>query len=494
MREVFLWLWSLGKPSSPLPVLWLGAATMFSVQLHREIHDVDIFWQVKLGEITIRSGLPANEPFLAGRENEPLAVVAWLGQAAYATVRLLGGWPLLRLFDAAIWFGGFIIVARVCARQAGNDWPALAGLFVGWIAAIPHASLRPQSWALLCFGLLITLVRIDYPSKWKLLLGTLLFVVWQNLHPSVVIGIGYLAATLIATFLPRAGVLTDRACGRHGRSMIMVLLSVALLATILTPAGTDVFAISKYNEEISKERGITEWLPMWWSPKDYGRENAWIAFALTAKLLVFVLVAKAVTGCWRVRALDLLALLGLTAISLLMHRFVIFWGVAVIPVIAEALAFPSSNSRVNRWRLPLVVLVSCTAILPPMIAFPAPFADYYPFKATRELEKSGIRGTIYCNYFWGGVLADSGHPRWKMSHDGRYYLFTREQWKLYNETSQGSVPLIEILSLWEPQAFFLRKNRGHDWPNDEGLIRLLRPVWRVLFEDEQSIIFVPPIG
>lgn len=480
MQPVLLWLWNLGKPSSPLPVLMLGAAVMFSGQLHREIHDVDIFWQVKLGEITLKHGLPPHEPFLANKDHEPLAAVAWLGQVLYAIVKLIGGWPLLRLVDAAVWFGGFVLVARQCAKQSGNDWPALAGLFVGWYAAIPHASLRPQSLALLCFSLLMVLVRSPRGSRSKLLLGTFLLVAWQNLHPSVILGIGYLASALFAAVVRSS----------KDRWLLLALLLVAGFATVLTPAGSGIFAISKYNEEISKERGITEWLPMWWEPMAYGRDHAWIGFALAFQALGLALLTRITIGTWRVKLLDVLALLGLTAASLLMHRFAIFWAVAAIPVVAGALAFPSAPATFNRLRIPLVLLAMLLAVLPPMIEEPAPFADYYPFEATQALKDSGFEGTIYCNYFWGGVLAEAGHPNWKMSHDGRYYLFTRDEWSRYNRASEGLVPLDRLLAQFHPKAFVLRKNRGSDWPNDDGLIRLLRPNLRVLHEDKQAVIFV----
>jgi hypothetical protein len=126
------------------------------------------------------------------------------------------------------------------------------------------------------------------------------------------------------------------------------------------------------------------------------------------------------------------------------------------------------------------------AILPPMIAFPAPFYFYYPFAATKALKASGFHGTIYCDYFWGGILADAGHPDWKVTHDGRYYLFSREEWQLYDETTAGQVPLEKVIARFHPDAFVLRKTY------DDGLIKLLRNYWTNVFEDAQSIVFTAP--
>jgi hypothetical protein len=505
-RQAIEWLWNLGKPSSPLPVLVLGAAVMFCIQLYRDITDVDIFWQVKLGELTLAGGLPEHEPFLAGKGHEPLAAVAWLSQAVYAAVRLAGGWPLLHLFDAAIWFGGFFVVAWQSAGRFRNDWPALAGLFLGWYTAILHASMRPQSCAVLCFGLLIVLLRSEWSAKRKLLLGSLLLVLWQNLHPSVIIGIGYLGCSAIVEWMKiffygsrgsppwERGTVTPTGVNpvaRRSAWNCTLLTTIAIVATVLTPAGSGIFAISKYNQEISKERGITEWQPMWVYPREYGRENAWVAFYLFLHVLIFVVASRLMTGRWRVRAADVAVVFGLTAASLIMHRFVLFWAVAVIPVVAEAFAFPSRWSPPpNRWRRPIALLAALFAVLPPMIQKPAPFCDYYPFEATRHLKNSGFKGVIYSDYFWGGMLAEAGYPDWKVTHDGRYYLFTRDEWKLYDNAMAGRVPLDELLERHDPDAFFLRKWEDEDYPHDEGLIRRLRSRWRVIFEDRQSIVFV----
>ncbi len=475
MRAILHWLWRLGSPTSPVPLLALGALAMFAVQLSRPITDVDIFWQVKLGELTLQHGLPEHEPFLAGQEHEPLAAVAWLGQVVYAAARMIYGWPGLRIVDAVIWFGGFVVVARHCARKCGNDWPALIGLWVGWYAAIVHASLRPQSFAVLGFGLLIVLVRSELPAKRKLILGALLLVLWQNLHPSVVIAIGYLGAYAIADLVRRRGL---------GVNAVLTLFAV--VATVLTPAGFGIFAISKYNEEISKFREITEWLPMWGGSwfgwRDYGREEAWLSFRLT-----LTLVPLATFFTRRVRLGDVIAVIGLTVLSLWMHRFVLMWAVAVIPLWADALAFrpPQVQTRTQPSRVRFIAKLSVVVIAMLMCMFsPTQFYNYYPFAATDALQASGLRGTIYCNYFWGGVLADADY---KVSHDGRYYLFPKEDWILYDQTAAGKVPLDRVIERWRPVAFVLRK--GYD----DGLIALLRPRWRVLFDgeqDDQSIIFI----
>ena len=71
---------------------WLLAllpALVLAVLMARAVWDVDIFWQLKLGELILAHGGPiALEPFSAKHLSDPLPALGWLGQAIMAAVRL----------------------------------------------------------------------------------------------------------------------------------------------------------------------------------------------------------------------------------------------------------------------------------------------------------------------------------------------------------------------------------------------------------------------
>src|SRR5687767_12917997 len=91
----------------PAVVLHLAAAVVLLVDLWRPIHDADLLWQLRTGELILDTrSIPDREPFLAGQQDEPFTPVAWAGQAAYALVRRVGGWPLLHVADGLLWVGG----------------------------------------------------------------------------------------------------------------------------------------------------------------------------------------------------------------------------------------------------------------------------------------------------------------------------------------------------------------------------------------------------
>lgn len=459
-----------------MPVLAVACGLMVLNQLGRNIHDVDIFWQLKLGERTLADGLPKHEPFLAGKEAEPLAVVAWLSQCGYAAVRSLGGWRLLWAVDAVVWFGGFAVVAVAERRRLANDWPVVLALFLGWFTAVPCASLRPQSFAALAFGLLLVLLRSNLSTARTAIWGSVLFVAWQNLHPSVMVGAGAIGAAAVAAWVQ---------FWRNVRPgppwRVTLLLPLAAVATVATPAGFDVFRISALNAEMSRYLEVAEWQPLTWRPFEFGRPTAWAAVLVTAVGLYY-------RG--RHARAETLAVVGLMTVAMLVsHRFMLFWGIAIVPLWCEMVGtlMPTAEAEPNRFRPALGVLVVLSAVGFPVAMRPVPFADHYPFAGIDALRATGRKGVVYTSFFWGGVVIDGGHPDWRVSHDGRYYLFTKAEWDRYFTAARGDVPLDELLKQYHPCAFFLQPD------SDEGIIRplLARPDWKLIHRDANCAVFVP---
>ena len=69
---------------------------------------------------------------------------------------------------------------------------------LGFLAALPHNSVRPQTFALFAFALFFAVYNSRRPAWVKVFVGGLILVIWQNLHPSVVVAGIALAALLAA--------------------------------------------------------------------------------------------------------------------------------------------------------------------------------------------------------------------------------------------------------------------------------------------------------
>lgn len=430
---------------------WLGPAALVFIAvvsllllIERPVWDVDIFWQLRLGELILARGGPvATEPFAARHLGEHLPSLAWGGQAFYAALREAGGWSLLRTFDALCWLGGFWAAAWA-ARQRGAAALGLAmALALGLIAALPQASVRPQSLAALCFGLLIALslrpMRAPLRpmrAPLRLALAALLLVAWQNLHPSVAIAVVWLGAQAALRW---AEVLRRRAGPLPWAESALV--AMAALAMVLTPEGPGIFAVSAINAAASRAIGVSEWLPLW-SP-------------VNRQVAVPILVVAGLAG-WLVRrsgrfvvdeVVPALALLALTFVG---YRFVLFWAIAMVPVIARAV--PARAEAVLPLWLKTVPLALAVVL---GVALPTRFDPSLPLGPIARLRQTGVQGTIYAHFPWGGPLIDAGWPRWRVAYDGRYYRYSKAEWQAYGAASRGEVSLAAIEAQWHPAAFLL---------------------------------------
>jgi hypothetical protein len=428
---------------------------------------------LKLGELALeKGGLVTSEPFLAPRLGEPMIPVAWLGQIVDAAVYRVGSWKLLRFFDAAIWFGGLL---AALPRLKGLTLRApIFALVLGYLAAVPFHSIRPQSFAVLAFGLLIRITSSDRSLLAKLALGLPLLVVWQNLHPSVVVGAIYLVCVTAAG---QVKTIFRRQPPPWASALLMV---AAGLATLATPAGPLLLEVSKVNGAISVWMRTSEWLPIW-APENRG------ACAGPA-LAILVTAGLTVRFRNRFRLEALLPAVAFAIMTCVALRFAVFFGVAVIPLLTHLLSeenpktiwYPKIGQRFSTLFF-LAVIAG-----PASVAIPVRFADYYPFAGIEALKAADVTGPVYCHNAWGSLLPHFD-VAWKPTHDGRHYLHSKDEWERYFRTSSGGTPVEEIVREFKPAAFFLRPGR------DDGLMEMLdrHPNWRNHFRDNTSAIFLP---
>ncbi|MEE4450120.1 hypothetical protein [Novosphingobium resinovorum] len=454
-------------------LLPLVPAAMLLALLLRRVWDVDIFWQLKLGELILdHHGPLAGEPFSALHLGEPLPAVAWAGQAVMALVRRIGGWDLLRVFDALAWLGGFWAVAAACRLRGAPPRAVMLALGLAFLAALPTASIRPQSFGCLCFGLLLALQRLGLRPLAMIALGAPLLVLWQNLHPSVSIGV---AAMGLAALPGWIGWLR----GRAAPPLAATALALAGVAAIFaTPDALSVLATSAVNAEASIAIGASEWLPLW-IPGNWSNAVPVAVVALVAAWLGL--------RSRRVDAGELAVALGLAVMTLTAYRFVLFWAVAMVPVIARA-ASPAGEGPHRREVAAILAAILAVAVAAPL-AMPTRFAETLPLAAVEHLRRHHVRGTVYGDFPFGGVIIDTGYPDWKVAYDGRYYRYSRQEWQYNGGIENGIVPLVDVVRKWNPAAFVL--DETHNAPLAEALAR--SRAWRRVYADGRFVVYVPRI-
>jgi len=515
-----------------LALVLFGCLVVLLLQF-RASQDVDLFWQVKLGQLVLQQDeLIRSDPFTSTHGGEPVPPIAWLSQVFYALVHRAGSWRLLHQVNALVFAGGLLFASLTVRGRDSSTLAGILGLSLGVLVAAPHCEIRPHTLAMFCFALFLLVAEAELRAWRKLALAGTILILWQNMHPSVLVGAVTIGARAGAGWLR---CLRDYRAARPWWPTALALL--AALSTVATPLGPGIFESSRLNGEISRELGISEWMSLWhpaaWQA---GGWIVWLALGVSLALLV------------RVRRLvcleDLATFVVLGGLSLSIYRLSLFLAAAMVPVwtrwiqlglisepfgtlgwpgstgtdgaghqpkvgpearsrwsasprtaaagggLRPTTSHPAGQQNVERVRPWLAASIAagalCCALSVPRLLHWRLFDEQLPLGAAQRMREMGVRGVIYNYREWGGPLIWEGYPEWKVTIDGRLYLFTRQEWYRYQQIALGRVPVAEVERLYRPDAFFLRPSY-HD-----RFVRLLRESnnWREAYADRNAIVFV----
>jgi hypothetical protein len=462
-------------------LLVLGMLMLLLLQL-RPIDDVDLFWQIRLGELTLEQGhLITRDPFTYTHHGEPVPTFAWLAQVIFAALHHAGSWYAVQGLHVVLFTAAFLVAGTVRSQEAGPFTLACA-LGLAFLVAIPHSSVRPQSFAALGFAILLLLARSRLRPSLRVLIAVPVLVIWQNAHPSVVVG--------AAALLPLVVVEWVRFYFRRDWSQPLTLTALLLLTAagqFATPMGPAILATTRTNSHIARDLlRISEWLPPWDSSVRGAVALYWVGLALSAGLLVRLR--------FRVEPEDFGVLLVMTLLSLYAARFGLFWALALIPVWARWIErarppelFAWAGDRPVGWAgLAATLLLGLVSVvgLPPLLR-PSILSDTLPLEGLRRLRARLPEGRIYNYREWGGPLILANAPSWQVAIDGRLYLFSDAEWHEYRAVAAGEVPVEEVVQRYGPQAFFLRPSFH------EAFIRRLRQAdWEEIYADTTCSVWV----
>lgn len=467
--------------------VWLLAVMLLQFE---PLNDVDVYWQVRLGQMMLEQGrLITADPFTFTHAGAAVPTIGWLAQLIFAALYGVGSWRLVQIAHVMLFAGAFWIAGQTAVRwfrnrgQGISVFSVMFALFLGYIAGASNSMVRPQSFGIFCFAALLYLLRTDWRLWVKLIALIPLLLIWQNTHPSVVIGGGAVVALAGAAWLVRMN--DKQAPTPWSLTLIVMLVGLAQLAT---PMGWDIFATSAANVHMARDvLGVSEWMPPWHAEV----REAMLGFGLSLAVTVGLLIALR----RRVRLADLALFAAMTVLALSAARFAVFWAVAMVPIWARWIEQVKPQAVLG-WRgeVPARNLLSALVMglgLPVAVLLPAvlqgPVADQFALSAgIARLKQVVPAGRIYNFREWGGPLILAGHPDWQLAIDGRLYLYGERDWQAYNDAAAGAVPLDDLVRQYQPDAFFLRPN-FHD-----KLIERLRhaPDWREDYRDANCSIFV----
>ncbi|WP_260922972.1 hypothetical protein [Novosphingobium sp. 9] len=167
------------------------------------------------------------------------------------------------------------------------------------------------------------------------------------------------------------------------------------------------------------------------------------------------------------------------------YRFVLFLAIGIVPVVSRLpIGGETQARRAPSWLAPgalgLVVIAT--------LAFqPTRFAPELPLAAAHRLKDAHVRGTVYADFPYGGILIDTGWPDWRVAYDGRYYRYSSDEWQLNGGVEAGYVPLVDVTRHWRPAAFLLNDEHNRSLAGELAHSRR----WCRIFEQSHIVVYVP---
>jgi hypothetical protein len=320
--------------------------------------DGDAGWNIALGLMTLRGGLPRVEPFLSTMLGQPIVHWEWLSQVIYALGYQLGG------LNGVVAVASLLMALAIRGLYGALRARGMTALGAAALALLGGA-LVMLSWTARAqlFSLVFTLWWSEWlwrywhdGARWRLWLFPVATALWVNLHAGFLGGFALLGAALALAFaLPPTR--------RRARPADLALaLGGCVVATLITPWGVDYW---RHLIAFARNPLIPQVTSEYQSPDFHlGLERLFLA-------LVFALVAVWLLAAWRggrgVEPLGLTLCALWTALAFIYVRFVPLWPLVCLPYLAQALVAlrgpvdADSNPSWSGWQGSVVTLLRAGA-------------------------------------------------------------------------------------------------------------------------------------
>jgi len=457
----------------------------------------------------------------------------WLSNFIIYEIYSHWGYISLSLIFALVVVLGFLLLRRQVRFLGlpGSNVMIAIFQFFGLLACSPHFGVRVQELGWL-FLIILLLIIEKYEQRRRYLYLVFLipvFYAWSCLHGSFTLGIFLLFAYLAVKIFEkiwRSSRFNKLAIFNNSltwREIIYftVFLSLALVATMLTPYGLNLYDFLGGYTNTFYLKHIQEWLPQYYYPFLY-YQLVYLAVATLAFGLYlynsWLSVKKYPINLWRVFLF--IFFLGLAFKS--RRHFPLFF-VATFPLIIESylndLAIKQHDSeeiysKIIKFFLAGGLICTAAAMFLKINFINQPFTYFskkYPRDAVVFLRqnKTYSEANIFNSYGWGGYLI-AVWPEKKLFIDGRlpqvkfagqtfleeYAEFMKKDADFAGKLKQYAIQTVLIqtkdpevnVKNWEKLFFGINENDLTD-PNYFRKYLEESPEWQVVYQDETSIIY-----
>lgn len=208
----------------------------------RPLATEDLWFHLKMGEVYATQGLsPPTDPMLHTAGSRAPVRHEWLFGVLVFGIERAGGYYALRLCHALSAAGILLLAYRALRRESGTALPAVAAALcftvLSWTRLI---QLRPDLFTIAATLLIYQLLLRDPlgPRRSALLLSSLLFVLWVNIHSLFAIGLALGCAALLGRWMQRGALRRLQPAAIPPRLLHLGLaLAGSLALTLLNPRG-----------------------------------------------------------------------------------------------------------------------------------------------------------------------------------------------------------------------------------------------------------------
>ncbi len=482
--------WLRSSPLHSLRSLWIFVllALLLAALVVQPIYQPDFWWHVKMGEVVLQTGqVPRQDLFSYTVPGRPFIYQGWLAGVFLALLYHAGGAGLVILVNALLLTAAYALLLWHCRAVGGSARLAVGATFAAMVVSAGNWAVRPQTFSVLLFVALYVVVdRFRLGRRSPLWAVPLLVALWANLHGAFVTGLALLAINLLGEALKR--VLPGRPFPvLPWRRLGWLALSTALaaVAVLANPVGP---GILRYVLGIWSNPAIRSFISEW---QPIGTE------AGTSAIFLLTAAGYPLLFAWRRRfpdPTDLLLFLALAWLSLGGVRNLLWYGLALAPLLARALAVaqeppePPSRPALNAAILALVALLVVLALPWVKVYLPLPanlqgfYAQDTPRQTAEFVLQEGLPGPIFHQMESGSYLLWRLAPGYRVFIDPRIELYPGAIWDDYFHLSAGRPGYQELLERYGIQTLLL--NCAHQ----SGLVFQVQdsPQWELVYENAQE--------
>ena len=440
----------------------------------------DLWLQITIGEMIRESGeIPPTVLFpFTEVKDFPFHPHEWLASVVFSFLHDALGYERLGLVTGAFGLGSFALAWRLGWRHTGNHAVSLFLALLTLVVMNFRYHLRPE-----IFALLFALVELNLLAEYRLtgrrrwLVALLpLALLWANCHGSFPVGL-----VIAGIFALGEAIAARRAAA--GLPYAAALAGMTAIS-LVNPLGYKLFYFAwDLRRWELMHAYITEWTGTF-SPV-FMEQRGFPAYLYLLALCAAALVAYR----RRAGATEVLLLLAFAGLSLDRHRYIVFFAVVAVYVLARLVGPVPHAGR----RLPALVVALCVVGAAALASF-GNFYRAYPYETPSwnftpplidYVEANRLEGNVLNSYELGAELIHRFYPRLRPSIDSRLDSYGEMYFLHSLRLMHSEAEMLKFIGEYDVRYMLLL---WRDFENVRPMKGLAANGWTVRFADHKMVL------